>query len=87
MPESVIIVGDRVKLELEIFGRENPRSQNADDYNWLRASLHIRAEPFSGSITLGVTVPELTELYSQLAENVRTLSGEIHFVTMEETGR
>ena len=83
MHESVMIAGDRVKLELEVLGRENFRSQNADDYNWLRANMNIIAGSFGGSITFGVTVPELTELYNQLADGVRTLSGEIRFVTME----
>lgn len=75
--------GDRGELTLEILDYENPRAQNTEDSNWLRANLTIQANPFFGSIEFGLTTDELALLSSQLSTVVSSLSGKVRFATME----
>jgi hypothetical protein len=81
---AATIRGDKGQLRLEIIGRENPRAQDLDDSNWLRASLEVKGGPFSGTIEFGITAAEIDGLYNELKSKISTLNGSIHFVTMEE---
>jgi hypothetical protein len=78
-----VLSGDKGQIRLEIIDYENRQAKTIEDANWLRASLHIDAGPFSGSITLGLTTIELEHLHQALAKSVVSLREAFDFVTIE----
>jgi hypothetical protein len=83
MSTLAIIRGDEGQIALEILGYENVQAQSVDDSNWLRAKLEVRGGPFSGAITFAMTAPELLLLHQQVESATKTLTGSVHFQTME----
>jgi hypothetical protein len=83
MSEIAQIQGDNGQIGFEILGYENNQAQTTEDANWLRAVLHIKAGPFSGSVKMALTTSELVVLYSKLVKSVISLRDVVEFSTME----
>ena len=83
MDNSVVFLGDKGKLRLDVLDYENKSAKAVDDANWLRAKLDVEAGPFTGTVSFGLTAVELDRLYQELAAATEALRGVVAFQNME----
>jgi hypothetical protein len=83
MSHSVSFAGEGAKITLEVFDYENPRAQNPDDANWLKAELTCRIGPFSGAWKTAFTTYDLTALHDRIEPVLKALSGRASFQNTE----
>ena len=83
MSNQITIKGDEGEIILQILGRENVNASNLCDANWLRTTLSVRASSFSGTIEIGLWVPELVALRDRLEAILRNLTDGLQFESME----
>lgn len=83
MDNSMVFHGDKGELRLQVLDYENTRAKIADDANWLRAKLDVKAGPFSGTISCGLTAIELNRLYQEISAATEALKDVVNFQSME----
>lgn len=71
-------------LSISVFGRESPDDRDYWDGNWLIAQVEVQTDQFSGRVSGTIRAEELEQLYRELQVLIATLTGEIHYTTIEE---
>jgi len=84
MPFQANFFGEGCKITIEFRDYERPIADNDDDANWLRSSIHVEADPFSGAFPVALTTHEVIVLYERLKKAYDSLSGTVAFQSTEE---
>jgi hypothetical protein len=82
---EIAIIADRGEfLQLSVVGRSHPDCDDYWDGNWLRATVHVRAGGFRGSIDGDIRADELAAFCGKLARLQESLEGVADFDTLED---
>lgn len=84
MEFQVNFAGEGGKIAIHFSDYERSIYDNDDDANWLRSSIHVEADPFSGTFPVALTTHEVLVLYERLKKAYDSLSGTVAFETTEE---